>query len=240
MLSRQFFLTIVTLFQIVLFGIVYNVSCTFHSKIVCNNIDIRIIGKQKILTKKEVCKCIKYDDIMMKNIDQLNVKKIKTQIYKLQQVDDVIISKHFDGSLIIKIKLVEIIARYENMNDDKSKFIDNKGNIIEIAEDITLNLINVYSNSLESIRNRKFLDMIGYINKSNILMSKICKIKIDSKQVDIYDIDTNKIILGECDGYKTKLNNLKVYYATKGKILVGKCEYIDLRFLNQIVIGNET
>ena len=177
---------------------------------------------------------------MMKNIDQLNVKKIKTQIYKLQQVDDVIISKHFDGSLIIKIKLVEIIARYKNMNDDKSKFVDNKGNIIEIAEDITLNLINVYSNSLESIRNRNFLDMIGYINKSNILMSKICKIKIDSKQVDIYDIDTNKIILGECDGYKTKLNNLKVYYATKGKILVGKCEYIDLRFLNQIVIGNET
>ena len=49
----------------------------------------------------------------------------------------------------------------------------------EIAEDITLNLINVYSNSLESIRNRNFLDMIGYINKSNILMSKICKIKIN-------------------------------------------------------------
>ena len=235
---RNVVLLLFTICEFSMLYVVYTTSKNHYNKLKCNNIEIDIDCKYRTLVVSDIRQCIMYDSLIGSPISSINTRKLALKLKRLEQVRDVRIVKYPNATLHIVVKLVDIIAKYDN-GTSGGVYVTDYGDVVYNKYATDQRFIDVidHSNGIQ-LKEAPVLKLITSINGSNILLSNISKLEINNGGFMIcYDTTGLKVIVGYADNLDSKIYRLRVYYNARCQLHHDSCKYIDLRFRKQIVVG---
>ncbi|PKP36574.1 MAG: hypothetical protein CVT98_07520 [Bacteroidetes bacterium HGW-Bacteroidetes-15] len=242
------------------------IALAFVSKrsnvITCESINIIIADSldNSFVKKADVLRTIEKHNSNLIGIPlkMINTLKIEQELTSMQAVKKVDVFTTNNGKLNVRVDqrrpMVRIINRY-----GQGYYIDHEGQILSLSSKYTSHVLIINGNIIEpfeinsSIRVMdwageeinehtplicKLYDFATFITNDNFWSAQISQIYVDNPEnIELIPrVGPHTVILGNLDGYETKLEKLKLFYERAlPEEGWNKYKEINLKYRNQIV-----
>lgn len=230
-----------------------------HQTQTCWNLDIKVHDNNDMLfideqsVEKEILNL--GDPIIGSKMDDIDIDRIDKALKLVSAVKDVNIYKTLDGQVQVRVTQRTPIARILN-KDNSSYYLDEEGQIMDLSNTYTAQVLLVSGNILESgslgsvnqildndrLAKVSILDdvfvLIKTIDEDTFMKSLTDYIYVDENNefVIIPRIGRQKILVGDNKDLKDKFTNLKSFYkGTINKINIDKYKALSIKFNEQVI-----
>ncbi len=170
-----------------------------------------------------------------KKIGQLYILRMEKQLNDSPFIKKSEVFLDVDGTLNIKILQKEPILRIKNGN--KEYYLTKDAESCKLSSFYSSKVI-LAKGSFSKEEKKHLVSLVKEINSDELLKDQIISIKktVANLFVLIPKIGNHKIILGDLEDFKSKLNKLKAFYKQYlNKVDINQYQSIDLQYKDQVV-----
>ncbi len=170
-----------------------------------------------------------------KKIGQLCILRMEKQLNDSPFIKKSEVFINVDGTLNIKVLQKEPILRIKNGN--KEYYLTKEAENLELSSFYSSKVI-LAKGSFSKEEKKHLVNLVKEINSDELLKHQIISVKktVSNLFILIPKIGNHKIILGNLEDFKSKLNKLKAFYKQYlNKVDINQYQSIDLQYKDQVV-----
>lgn len=207
---------------------------------VCHHLTVVIKDSMErdFLSEREIVASLKNTEIYPVNLpfSQINTEAIKQQLLTNELISTANVYKTPSGS--IKIEVTQKMPILRIFSGQDSYYVDERGNAMPADFRYATYLPIANGNVEKSIATTELYEFALFLHKHDFWGHQIEQIYIyPNKEVELVPrVGNHRIILGDFEDFKEKMNKLQLFYEQAiPKLGWDKYEVINLRYKNQIV-----
>jgi cell division protein FtsQ len=209
-----------------------NVICRELIVVIKDSLDRHFLNKNDIVASLKNSKLYPVDLF----ISQINTDKIEKRVAGNKLVATVSVYKTSSGK--IKIEITQKMPVLRVFSADGSYYVDDFGNIMPSDFQYATRLPVASGNIEKSLATSDLYNFALFLQKHEFWNNQIEQIYVHpNKEVELIPrVGNHRIILGDFNDFKTRMDNLQLFYEHAiPKIGWGKYDIINLKYRNQIV-----
>ena len=178
----------------------------------------------------------KVDSLIGKEYEDINIYLLEEFVNEHPNIKKAELYLTLDGTLFVDVKQREPLVRVFEGNE--SYYLDEEMNRFELSGQYSARVLHVYWDKITESRISILGPLINLIDSDKFLNAQITAITFDeNNEIALYPrVGAHKIILGEAEHFRKKLEKLKVFYRHGlGKVGWDRYSKINLKFQNQVV-----
>ncbi len=215
----------------------------------CTNVRILIPGADNFIEREEIDAILKRNEgqLVGRNLSKIDIHGIETALKSNPYIAFAKVYADMDGIINIEIKQRQPVLRILNAGG-QDYYVDNSGLKMPMSPNFTADVLVATGNILEGFSGRvdTLLTPLAsdlyktalFIKRDTLWDAQIEQIFVNAKNdIELVPrVGNQRIILGNADSLKTKMNNLLAFYK-QAMPMVGWNAYktINLKYTNQIV-----
>jgi len=210
-----------------------------HNNKIVNGLEISVSDYDSLkFINNEVVKrllSVKYDSILFKENNDIDVSLIEKEVKTLSSVEKVDVSIDVIGKITINIKQKKPVGRI--VTAKYNCYIDVHGNKMPLSQLYSAN-VPLIDGKVNDENIDEIFGLLIYIRNNEVLKEQIVSIRVDKNNE--YEFRTRKgnqvIEFGKAENIKAKFEKLLIYYRnTVSDFGWNRYKKINLEFANQIV-----
>lgn len=211
-----------------------------NQDVICQEMRIEIVDTldRHYLTAGDIEQLLKRDPLnpVGKPVSEIETEAIKQRLEENRLIKKVDCFKSVEGNIVIKVHQRHPILRI--FANNKNYYIDNEGEVMPLPRNFAAYVPIASGHITEEFARTGLYEFVLFLQKDKFWNAQIEQIYVNSqREIELTPrVGSHKIVLGELDDYKTKLDNLRLFY-DKALNNIGWNRYsmINLKFKNQVV-----
>lgn len=208
---------------------------------VCNQTDIRIYSDEELffVTENRIQELLMDANRMSpvgRPMNELNLKAMEARIRRHPMVRNANVYLHLNGRLVVQVWQKEPILRIQK-SDGYGFYLDSEGHEFPLSRNYTAR-VPIANGNIDSVMVRKLYTLAGFVHENSFWKANTEQIFVDAERnmVLIPKLGRAKLIIGDVDRIKEKLNDLSLLYLN-GLPAMGWEQYerIDVKFKDLII-----